>query len=105
MDANLFHMRYNNNTYNKGALIMKKIQQTAIIALSIMLLICCLPPVATMAAASGNYQYTVKNNEATITKYVGKERDIVIPDTLDGYRVTAIGVLSLQGHCLRIIPI
>lgn len=38
------------------------------------------------------YEYTVSDiGEATITRYVGFGGDIVIPDTLDGYPVTAIG--------------
>ncbi len=39
---------------------------------------------------SGNFEYTVKDGKASITKYLGKEKDIVIPDTVDGYPVTAV---------------
>ena len=39
---------------------------------------------------SDNFEYTVKDGKASITKYLGKEKDIVIPDTVDGYPVTAV---------------
>ncbi len=39
----------------------------------------------------GNFEYTVTDGKATITSYSGKEADLTIPDTLDGYPVTAIG--------------
>lgn len=41
--------------------------------------------------ASGDYNYAVKNgNEAVITRYIGSNSDIVVPETIDGYTVTEI---------------
>ena len=47
---------------------------------------------ATKAAniTSGNYEYSLNNSEATITKYIGSEKDVVISSKLDGYNVVAI---------------
>lgn len=37
------------------------------------------------------FKYTLNGNKATITGYSGEQTDIVIPATIDGYRVVAIG--------------
>jgi uncharacterized repeat protein (TIGR02543 family) len=37
------------------------------------------------------YTYTVSGTEAIITLYTGSDKELVIPSTLDGYTVTAIG--------------
>ncbi|MBQ2848436.1 MAG: leucine-rich repeat domain-containing protein [Clostridia bacterium] len=52
---------------------------------------------------SGDYEYTVyKNNDyedvAWILKYSGSEKDIVIPETLDGYTVEAIEVSCFEDN-------
>ena len=39
----------------------------------------------------GDYTYTVLAGEATITAYTGTEKDVVVPATLGGYPVTAVG--------------
>jgi hypothetical protein len=44
------------------------------------------------------YTYSVFNGKATITRYLGSGGDIIIPDTLDGYPVTAIGYGAFQGR-------
>ena len=38
----------------------------------------------------GDYTYTVSNNEAKIKKYRGSEKEIHIPDIINGYKVTEI---------------
>ncbi|MCD7742357.1 MAG: leucine-rich repeat domain-containing protein [Ruminococcus sp.] len=40
---------------------------------------------------SGDYKYTVSNNKATITKYIGRETKLTIPSELGKYTVTGIG--------------
>ena len=40
------------------------------------------------ADSYGQYEYTVTNNEATITDYKGREKDIKIPSEINGYKVT-----------------
>lgn len=39
-------------------------------------------------AISGDYEYVVINGEAHITRYLGNDKHIIIPSTLDGYPVT-----------------
>lgn len=36
------------------------------------------------------FKYSVSGNEAAITGYCGEEKNIVIPTTVDGYRVTSV---------------
>lgn len=50
------------------------------------------------AETSENFEYTVSNNEATITKYTGSESVLEIPSEIDGYTVTTIGLLAF-GNC------
>ncbi len=40
--------------------------------------------------STGLYKYDVVNNTAKITAYVGTENKVAIPETIDGYTVTAI---------------
>jgi len=40
---------------------------------------------------SGDYQYTLSNNQATITRYTGAGGAVSIPDTLNSYGVVSIG--------------
>ncbi len=48
--------------------------------------------VASVSALSENgYTYTVKDGEATVTGYTGSDTELVIPSTLGGYPVRAIG--------------
>ena len=54
------------------------------------------------------YEYSLdSSNNATITKYHGNARSIIIPETLDGYTVTKIGSSAFEGNtwlCTVIIP-
>ena len=77
---------------------MKTIYRIAIL-IGIMLMIACAqaekqPEEQSPAEgkASGDYTYTVlENGTAEITGYSGEDENVVIPGTLDGYPVTAIG--------------
>lgn len=40
--------------------------------------------------------YVNENNEAVITRYVGTESNVIVPETLDGFKVTALGKLSFS---------
>lgn len=60
---------------------------TAIMGLMIMISIG--PTVS--AGTSGNYEFNVSGNNATITAYHGAGGDLTIPGTIDGYTVTNIG--------------
>ena len=46
--------------------------------------------VAGETLTDGDYQYTVENNEATITQYFGMDENAKIPETIKGYTVTSI---------------
>lgn len=43
------------------------------------------------------FDYTVSDSEATITKYFGRDNDVVIPDSIGGYPVKSIGDGAFQG--------
>ena len=51
----------------------------------------CLFALPALADTEGNYTYDVWYDEVTITKYTGSDTNLVIPSTLGGYPVTAIG--------------
>ena len=40
---------------------------------------------------NATYDYVLKNNEAYITKYKGESASVVIPETIDGYKVVCFG--------------
>ena len=42
------------------------------------------------ADSYGQYEYIVTNNEATITSYMGREKDVKVPSEINGYKVTGI---------------
>ena len=69
--------------------------------LSIVLTLCMvlmLLPTTVFAdtTADGNFEYSVSDNEVTITKYTGSAAEIAIPDTIDSKPVTAIGERAFQ---------
>lgn len=67
---------------------MKRV--AGLILVFVMLLV-ALPALADETRTSGDFQYTLKSNgTATIVGYTGSG-DIIIPQMLDGYTVTAIG--------------
>lgn len=57
-------------------------------------------------SARSNYKYTVKDGKVTITAYTGSAMDVVIPASIDGFAVVAIGDDAFKGAELRsvIIP-
>ena len=71
---------------------MKKLLTTFSIVVLALVCIFALPATA-QAATEGDYEYSVSNDEATITGYTGAGGDITIPSTLGGYPVT-----GLQGY-------
>ena len=55
---------------------------------------------------SGNWTYTLKENGLTIDKYTGSETEVVIPDTIDGYKVSNIGRKAFyNNHTMRSVTI
>ena len=51
---------------------------------------------------SGNYWYTVENEEVTITGYTGLAKDLTIPDTINGMPVVAIGGIQSADAILHL---
>ena len=52
-----------------------------------------------VTSSDSNYEYTTnKDGEATITKYLGTDTRVVIPDRIDGHKVTAIGECAFKDN-------
>ena len=47
---------------------------------------------------AGEYEYTVSDNKATITNYLGNSSIVTIPETLGGFDVVAIGECACYGN-------
>ena len=68
----------------------------------VLCLVLMLVPTTTFAITSGNYEYTVADGNATITKFNSTTTDAVtIPSTIDNYPVTAIGEKAFQ-NCINL---
>jgi len=83
-----------------------KVKRILTFILAIALCLTLLPPAA-MAATSGDYEYRIlPDSTAEITGYTGSGSNVVIPDTLGGYRVTSIGRYAFSCYDLTsvIIP-
>ena len=73
---------------------MKIIRKTTGIILSALMLFSGLSLMTTAASAleNGDFEYTVKDGKAEITGYRGEDvSELVIPDEIDGFKVTSIG--------------
>lgn len=51
------------------------------------------------------FKYTVEGGNATVTGYTGSEMEIVIPKTIDGYKVTAIGERAFENMSIKSVII
>lgn len=51
-----------------------------------------------------NFVYTVVDEQVTISKYIGKDTNIVIPNKIDQYDVTKIGDSAFD-HCSNIVEV
>jgi hypothetical protein len=58
-----------------------------------------------LATRSGDYCYTEAGGNATITGYVGAGGAVTIPDTLDGFPVTAIGFIAFLSKGLTSVTL
>ncbi len=61
-----------------------------------------------VAEQEGDYIYTVKDGEATITEYIGEESVIIIPSTLGRYPTVKIGDYAFDnkmGHLIEAVSI
>ncbi len=48
--------------------------------------------------SNGEYEYQIIDQAVTILEYIGRKEDITVPDTIDGYPVTAIGEYAFFGY-------
>ncbi len=47
---------------------------------------------------STDFEYEIIDGKAVITKYTGKDKDITVPDQLEGVPVTEIGYYAFEAH-------
>ena len=75
--------------------------------LSALLLASALQTAVGQTYTSGDYNYTLSNNQATVTRYIGEGGAVSIPNTLNSYNVVSIGsnaFLFFNGLTSIIIP-
>lgn len=90
-DTTLNDIKNFKNT-KEGTNKMEQKLKRAGIATALISLLLLLTGLPVGAETSGNFTYTVSaDGTAMITGYSSNESDVVIPDTLDGHRVTGIG--------------
>ena len=80
-------LRQQNIQYEGGVLMKKR-------AFSLALVLCfCLSllVVPSFALTEGDWEYTLSDNQITITKYVGAGGDITVPTSINGIPVVAMG--------------
>ena len=65
--------------------------------LCLLLLLGLLPASALAADVSGDWEFEVSEDEATVTKYNGNEQELHVPNYLGGRRVTGIGPRAFSG--------
>lgn len=83
---------------------MKKTAKLSLIAVMLISIILSVN-ISALAATSGDYTYTVKNGEATISRYSGTEKVIVIPSEFDGYPVVGIGSSAFYSKSITSVVI
>lgn len=88
---------------------MKRILKRIIMGFIVVL--CCLNMIKAASAAGsvqskdGEYEYWVSGSTSCmITKYLGKETELVIPGEFDGYKVTAIGTEAFA-NCSSLVSV
>ena len=58
----------------------------------------CVPVEEKTEYISGDYRYYLNgDNEAVISRYLGKDSEVTVPETIDGYTVGEIGDLAFAG--------
>ncbi|MEE9727992.1 MucBP domain-containing protein [Listeria seeligeri] len=68
----------------------------------------CLYPSSVFAETSGDFEYTVSGNDATITDYTGQNTSVTIPSTIgdnNEYAVTSIGTAAFTQKNLTAVTI
>ena len=80
---------------------MKKVHFVLFFLLTITLCLLCFSSCANNEFQTGDYRYTVENNEVTIKKYIGNDEEVTVPESIDGMPVVAIGDGAFN-HCVNI---
>ena len=75
----------------------KRLLSTALI---MVLMLTLLPTVPVMAATTPESDFIFNKNTGTITEYIGPGGDVVIPATIGGVPVTAIGSRAFEEKTL-----
>ncbi len=58
----------------------------------------CVPVEEKTEYISGDYRYYLNSdNEAVISRYLGKDSEVTVPETIDGHTVSEIGTLAFAG--------
>ena len=50
-----------------------------------------------------DFEYTIENNQVTITKYTGSSKDVTIPNEIEGLPVTTIAIYAFYSNKLTSI--
>ena len=84
---------------------MKTGRKLTAVLCSVLLVLTSLP--VTVQAVAGDYRYTVKSDRTSrITAYFGSASELILPETLDGYPVSEIGMGAFSYlDCLRSVVI
>jgi len=51
------------------------------------------------------FEYKIEDEEVCITKYLGRNKEVVIPEEIEGYQVTSIGVCAFAGNNLTSVDL
>ena len=65
--------------------------------LVLLLLTACFA-VQTMGEEEGDWEYSISDNQVTITAYHGSEKVLTVPDAIGGYKVVSIGQNAFSGN-------
>lgn len=63
-----------------------------------LLLVLCHFSSTVLAQTEGDFTYSISDSQATITGYTGSAAELILPDTLGGYPVTAIRYCAFRNH-------
>lgn len=85
---------------------MKKVLSIALCITLLSVMLMSEVQVSEAAYTEGDYEYSVENGKATITKYTGSGGSVIIPEQLGGYPVTIIenGVFYAKAIQSLVIP-
>lgn len=84
---------------------MKKLF-SLLLSVSLLVAQCAFAENTAEAFSTGDYEYVLlENDTATITRYIGSDSEITIPDKLDGHVVSGIGEAAFAGAGITEITI